>query len=132
VLDNGFVLLKDDSVREFRNQVNKDYGEPGWIGTLGSAFADKVCRVFRFAEEDKGLTIDFKCEKRTAEIKGKEPIKFYYLIQLRPAKVQTTRCYIGSENSAELMPITDKLDTVVEKSAASRVRSASSARTKNT
>jgi hypothetical protein len=116
VLNKGFLLLKNDLAREFHTQINEVNGEPGCIGALGSALDDEPARVFRFAEEDKGLTIDFNPEKRTAEIKGQEPIKFYYFIQVGLAKVETTWCYLGGENSNELAPITDKLDIVVEKS----------------
>jgi hypothetical protein len=80
VLDKGFALLKEDLAREFHDQINELNGEPGCMDTLGSAFVDKASRVFRFAEEDKGLTIDFDAVNRTVELKGTEPIKFHYLI----------------------------------------------------
>jgi hypothetical protein len=115
VLDTGFALLKADLAREFHTQIDEINGEPGCTGTLGSAFVDKGSRVFRFAEEDKGLAIDFSPENRTVEIKGKEPIEFYYLIQVCLAKDETTWRYDGGKSTAELTPITDKLDTVVEK-----------------
>jgi hypothetical protein len=115
VLDKGFSLLRADLAREFHTQIDEVNGEPGCIDALGCAFVDKGSRVFRFAEEDKGLAIDFSPEKRTVEIKGKEPIKFYYFIQVSLAKDETTWRYDGGKSTGELTPITDKLDTVVEK-----------------
>jgi hypothetical protein len=115
VLDKGFALLKEDLAREFHDQINELNGEPGCMDTLGSAFVDKASRVFRFAEEDKGLTIDFDAVNRTVELKGTEPIKFHYLIQVTLAKDKKTWSYLGGENKAELTPITGKLDMVVEK-----------------
>ena len=115
LLDKGFAFLKIDLEREFHNQIIDVNSEPGCTGTLGSAFANKESRVFKIGEEDKGLTIVFNPEERTAEIKGKEPIKFYYFIQVRLAQDETTWGYAGGENNAALAPINSKLDTIVEK-----------------
>src|SRR5216683_2711038 len=57
---------------------------------------------------------DVNQAERTAEIKGKEPINFYYFIQVKVAKDETKWCYVGGENIAELASISCKLDTVVE------------------
>ena len=115
LLDKGFALLKADLAREFHTEIEEVNGEPGCMGTLGSAFADKMSRVFKFAEEDKGLTVDFSPETRTVELKGPEPIKFHYFIQVKLAKDEATWCYVGGENKAELALITGKLDMVIEK-----------------
>jgi hypothetical protein len=114
LLDKGFAFLKIDIEREFHNQISDVNHEPGCIGTFGCAFSDKGSRVFKIVEQDRGLTIDFNPAKRTAEIKGEEPIDFYYFIQVKVAKDETKWCYVGGENIAELAPISCKLDTVVE------------------
>jgi hypothetical protein len=93
VLDKGFSLLRADLAREFHTQIAEVNGVPGCIG----------------------LAIDFRPEKRTVEIKGKEPIKFCYFIQVSLAKDETTWRYDGGKSTGELTPITDKLDPVVEK-----------------
>ncbi len=114
LLDKGFSFLKIDIEREFHNQISDVNQEPGCNGTFGCAFSDKGSRVFKNVDQDKGLTIDFNPAERTAEIKGKEPINFYYFIQVKVAKDETKWCYVGGENIAELAPISCKLDTVVE------------------
>jgi hypothetical protein len=114
LLDKGFAFLKIDIEREFHNQISDVNHEPGCIGTFGCAFSDKGSRVFKIVDQDGGLTIDFNRAERTAEIKGKEPINFYYFIQVKLAKDETKWCYVGGENIAELAPINCKLDTVVE------------------
>jgi hypothetical protein len=114
LLDKGFAFLKIDIEREFHNQISDVNHEPGCGGTFGCAFSDKESRVFKIGDEERGLTIDFNPDERTAEIKGKEPINFYYFIQVKVAKDETKWCFAGGENSAELAPISCKLDTVVE------------------
>lgn len=114
LLDKGFAFLKIDIEREFHNQINDVNHEPGCAGTFGCAFSDKGSRVFKIGDEDRGLTIDFNADERTAEIRGKEPINFYYFIQVKVARDETKWCYVGGENIAELAPISCKLDTVVE------------------
>jgi hypothetical protein len=114
LLDKGFAFLKIDLEREFHNQISDVNHEPGCVGTLGCAFSDKGSRVFKIGDEDRGLTIDFNSDERTAEIKGKEPISFYYFIQVKLAKDETKCCYAGGVKSIELAPISCKLDTVVE------------------
>ena len=71
--------------------------------------------MFKIGDEDRGLTIDFNPGERTAKIKGKEPINFYYFIQVKVAKDETKWCFAGGEDLAELAPISCKLDAVVEK-----------------
>jgi len=114
LLDKGFAFLKIDIEREFHNQISDVNQEPGCSGTFGCAFSDGGSRVFKNGAQDRGLTIDFNPDERTAEIKGKEPINFYYFIQVKLAKDETKWCYVGGENTAELAPISCKLDTVVE------------------
>ncbi len=114
LLDKGFAFLKIDIEREFHNQISDVNHEPGCIGTFGCAFSDKGSRVFKIVDQDNGLTIDFNPAERTAEIKSKEPINFYYFIQVKVAKDETKWCYVGGEKNAELAPISCKLDTVVE------------------
>ena len=114
VLDKGFAFLKIDIEREFHNQISDVNHEPGCSGTFGCAFSDKGSLVFKIGDQDRGLTIDFNPDERTAEIKGKEPINFYYFIRVKLAKDETKWCYLGGENIAELAPISCKLDTVVE------------------
>ena len=115
VLDKGFSLLKEGLAREFHNQVNEANREPGCMDSLGSSFTDRESRVFRIGQEAHGLIVDFYPAERIAEIKGKEPTKFYYFIRVRLAKDETKWCYAGGDNPEELVPITGKLDTVVEK-----------------
>lgn len=115
VLDKGFSLLKESLEREFHNQISEANHEPGCMDSLGSRFTDKESRVFRIGQETSGLTVDFDPAQRIAEIKGKEPIQFYYFIRVRLAKDETKWCYAGGENKEELAPVTGKLDTVVEK-----------------
>ncbi|SRR6266436_2223222 len=114
LLDKGFAFLKIDIEREFHNQISDVNHEPGCSGTFGCAFSDRGSRVFKIGDQDRGLTIDFNPDERTAEIKGKEPINFYYFIQVKLAKDETKWCYLGGENIAELAPISCKLDAVVE------------------
>jgi hypothetical protein len=114
LLDKGFAFLKIDLEREFHNQITDINQEPGCSGTFGCAFSDRGSRVFKIGDQDRGLTIDFNPDERTAEIKGKEPIDFYYFIQVKLAKDETKWCYVGGENIAELAPISCKLDIVVE------------------
>lgn len=61
------------------------------------------------------MAVDFDAEQRTAEIKGKAPVEFYFFIKVRLSKDQTKWCYAGGEDTEQLMPITGKLDSVVEK-----------------
>jgi hypothetical protein len=114
LLDKGFAFLKIDIEREFHNQISDINQEPGCSGTFGCAFSDRGSRVFKISDQDRGLTIDFNPDERTTEIKGKEPINFYYFIQVKLAKDGTKWCYVGGENIAELAPISCKLDIVVE------------------
>ena len=114
VLNKGFAFLKIDIEREFHNQISDVNQEPGCSGTFGCQFSDVGSHVFKMVDQDRGLTIDFNPDERTAEIKGKEPINFYYFIQVKLAKDETKWCYVGGENIAELAPISCKLDTVVE------------------
>ena len=114
LLGKGFAFLKIDIEREFHNQISEVNHEPGCVGTFGCAFSDKGSRVFKIGDENGGLTIDFNPDERTAEIKGKEPINFYYFIQVKVAKDETRWCYAGGQNIAELAPISCKLDAVVE------------------
>jgi len=114
LLDKGFAFLKIDIEREFHNQISDVNHEPGCSGTFGCPFSDRGSRVFKIGDQDRGLTIDFNPDERTAEIKGKEPINFYYFIQVKLAKDETKWCYVGGENIAELASISCKLDTVVE------------------
>src|SRR5664279_6257764 len=83
VLDKGYSLLKEGLAREFHNQISEANHEPGCMDSLGSRFTDKESRVFRIGQETSGLTVDFDPAQRIAEIKGKEPIKFYYYIRVR-------------------------------------------------
>jgi hypothetical protein len=115
LLHKGFAFLKIDLAREFHSQIVEVNREPGCMDTLGSTFTDRESRVFKIGEEDKGLTILFNPEQRTAEINGKAPIKFYYFIQAKLAQDETKWCYSGGENKAELAPISCKLDAIVEK-----------------
>jgi hypothetical protein len=85
------------------------------MNTLGSTFREKDSRVFRIGQEDKGISVHFNSEQRTVEMKGEEPTKFYYFIKVRLSKDQTNWCYAGDEDREQLLPITGKLDTVVEK-----------------
>jgi hypothetical protein len=114
LLDKGFAFLKIDIEREFHDQISDVNHEPGCSGTFGCAFSDSGSRVFKIRDQDRGLTIDFNPDERTAEIKGKEPINFYYFIQVKLAKDETKWCYVGGENIAELAPISCRLDTIVE------------------
>lgn len=115
LLNKGFVLLKENLAREFHNQISEVNHEPGCMASLGSSFSEKDSRVFRIGEEDKGLLVDFNSETRSLEIKGIPPIEFYYLIKVRLSKDETKWCYAGGEDSQQLMPVTGKLDIVVEK-----------------
>jgi len=115
LLDKGFSLLKDGLAREFHNQISEANHEPGCMDSIGSRFSDKESRVFRFGQEAGGLTVDFNPAERIVEIRGKEPTKFYYFIRVRLAKDEAKWCYAGGENKEELLPITGKLDMVVEK-----------------
>jgi len=115
LLDTGFSLLKDGLAREFHNQISEANHEPGCMNSIGSRFSDKESRVFRIGQEASGLAVDFNHAERIVEIKGKEPTKFYYFIRVRLAKDETKWCYAGGENKEQLLPITGKLDTVVEK-----------------
>ncbi len=81
--DKGFAYLKIDLASEFHNQIIEVNHEPGCVGTLGSTFTDKELSAFKIGEEYKGLSIHFDPNERTAEIKGREPVAFYYLIQVR-------------------------------------------------
>jgi hypothetical protein len=114
LLDKGFAFLRIDIEREFHDQISDVNHEPGCIGTFGCAFSDKGARVFKIGDQDRGLTIDFNPDERTAEIKSKEPINFYYFIQVKLAKDETKWCFVGGETIGELAPISCKLDTVVE------------------
>jgi hypothetical protein len=114
LLDKGFAFLKIDLEREFHNQINDVNHEPGCVGTFGCAFSSQGARVFKVRDEEGGLTIDFNPDERTAEIKGKEPINFYYFIQTKLAKDETKWCCVGGEKRTELAPINCKLDIVVE------------------
>jgi hypothetical protein len=114
LLDKGFGFLKIDIEREFHNQISDVNREPGCKGTLGCSFTNKESRVFKIGKEDSGLTIDFHPNERTAEIKGKEPVKFHYFIQVRLAQDQSKWDYEGGENPAVLGPINGKLDAIVE------------------
>ena len=96
--------MKIDLAREFHSQIVKVNREPGCMDTLGSTFTDRESHVFKIGEEDKGLTILFNPDQRTAEINGKAPIKFYYFIQVKLAQDETKWCYSGGENKAELAP----------------------------
>ena len=115
LLNKGFALLKESLAREFHTQISEVNHEPGCMDSLGSAFSEKDSRVFKIGEEHKGLAVGFDAELRTAEIKGKEPIEFYYLIKVRLSKDQMKWCYAGGEDKEQLIPITGKLDIVVEK-----------------
>jgi hypothetical protein len=115
LLDKGFAFLKIDIEREFHNQISDVNSEPGCTGTLGSAFSTKESRVFKIGEEDKGLTIDYHPTERSAEIKGKAPIQFYYFIQVKLSPDETTWGYAGGESRAALAPINGTLDTIIEK-----------------
>ncbi len=117
---DSFVLLlkflakqKKSSVVEL--DIEDINAEPGCMDTLGSSFTDKESRIFKIGEEDKGLTIEFNGHDRTAEIKGKEPIQFYYFIQVRRAKDPSKWCYAGGENRNETKSITGELDSLVDK-----------------
>jgi hypothetical protein len=85
------------------------------MGTLGSAFASTESHVFKIGEEDKGLTISFNSKDRSVEINGRKPIRFYYLVQVRLCPDGMTWGYAGGEDNAHLVPISCKLDTIVEK-----------------
>jgi len=117
LLNRGFVLLKDDLTREFQMQIGELNHEPGCNNILGWTFSNRDSRVFRSGdgEEKQELTIDFNSEERTAEIKGKEPIRFYYFIRVRLVKDKTAWCYAGGEDKDNLSTVTGKLDMVVEK-----------------
>jgi hypothetical protein len=115
LLDKGFAFLKIDIEREFHEQINDINHEPGCNGTFGCAFSDRGSHVFKIGDEHRRLTIHFNPEERTAEIKGEEPIHFYYFIRVKLAKDVTKWCYLGGESIAELAPISCKLDTIVEK-----------------
>lgn len=115
LLDKGFELLRNDLAREFHSQISELNQEPGCHDTLGSSITDKESGVFRIGKEDQGLVIDFNSEGRSAEIAGKDRIKFRYYIKVRLSRDESTWCYAGGENLQELQPITGKLDTVVEK-----------------
>ena len=80
VLDKGFSLLRADLAREFHTQIAEVNGVPGCIG----------------------LAIDFRPEERTVEIKGKEPIEFYYFIQVSLAKDETAWRYDGGKSTQSL------------------------------
>jgi hypothetical protein len=114
LLDKGFAFLRIDIEREFHNQISDINHEPGCGSTFGCTFSDRESRVFTIGDEDRGLRICFNPEERTAEIKGEEPIHFYYFIQVKLAKDETKWCYVGGEDIAALSPISCKLDTVVE------------------
>ncbi len=115
VLDRGFSLLRESLAREFHTQIDEANHEPGCMDSLGSRFTDKESYVFRIGQEAQGLMVDFNPVERIAEIKGKEPTKFYYFIRVRLAKDETKWCYAGGDNPGDLVPITGKLDMVVEK-----------------
>jgi len=115
LLNKGFSTLKAELAREFHNQITEVNHEPGCMNTLGSTFRDKDSRVFRIGQEDKGISVHFDADKRTVEIRGEEPVKFYYFIKVRLSRDQTNWCYAGGEDREQLLPITGKLDTVVEK-----------------
>ena len=114
VLNKGFAFLKIDIEREFHNQIGDVNQEPGCSGTFGCQFSDVGSHVFKMGDQDRGLTIDFNPDERTAEMKGKEPINFYYFIQTKLAKDETKWCCVGGEKRTELAPINCKLDIVVE------------------
>ncbi len=113
LLDKGFALLKESLAREFHNQIAEVNREPGCMDSLGSTFNEKESRVFKLGQEEEGLSIDFNPDDRTAEIRGKEPIEFYYFIMVRLSKDATKWCYAGGEDRDHLGPITGKLDAVV-------------------
>jgi hypothetical protein len=115
LLDKGFAYLKIDLASEFHNQIIEVNHEPGCVGTLGSTFTDKESSAFKIGEEYKGLSIRFDPNERTAEIKGREPVAFYYLIQVRLSQDQTTWSYAGTGRDGEPVPIRGKLDNLVEK-----------------
>ncbi len=114
LLDRGLAFLKIDLEREFHNQINDVNHEPSCAGTFCCAFTDKGSGVLKNGEEHRGLTIDFDPGKRTAIIKGKDPINFYYFIQVIVAKDGMQCFYAGGRNSKELAPMSDKLDSIVE------------------
>jgi hypothetical protein len=114
LLDKGFAFLKIDLEREFHNQISDVNHEPGCVDTFGCAFSGQGSRVFKIGDEEGGLTIDFNPDERTAEIKGKEPINFYYFIQVKLAKDRTKWCCSGGEKGTNLAPINCKLDSIVE------------------
>jgi hypothetical protein len=114
VLDKGFAFLKIDLEREFHNQISDVNHEPSCAGTFCCAFTDKASRVFKHGQENRGLTIDFNPNERTAETRGTEPINFSYLIQVKLAKDGTKCFYGGGRNNGELAPISHKLDSIVE------------------
>ena len=105
------VLLQSG---EFHTQVSDVNHEPGCKGTFGCTFTNKQSRVFKIGEENKGLTIDFNPAKKTAEIEGKNPVKFHYFIQVKPAQDPFTWIYAGGKDNAKTIPITGKLDNIVE------------------
>lgn len=115
LLDKGFAFLKIDIEREFHNQISDLNNEAGCKGTLGCEFTSNKSRVFKIGEEDKGLSIAFNPSDRTAEIKGTEPIKFHYVIQVRLGPDETTWGYTGSEKNEDSVPINGKLDSIVER-----------------
>lgn len=95
-----FASHEIDLAREFHNQIIDVNREPGCTDTFGSVFDEKESRVFKIGEEDKGLTLVFNAEDRTAEIKGTAPIKFHYFIQVRLAQNETKWYYAGGETDA--------------------------------
>jgi hypothetical protein len=85
------------------------------MDSLGSVFNEKHSRVFKMGYEEQGITIDFDPGNRTAEMKGKEPVEFHYLIKVRLSRDESKWCYAGGEDKEQLVPITGKLDTVIER-----------------
>ena len=114
MLDRGLAFLQIDLEREFHNQTNDVNHEPSCAGTFCCAFTDKGSRVLKNGEDHRGLAIEFDSGNRTAIIKGKDPMNFYYFIQVKVGKDGTQCFYAGGRSSEELAPISGKLDSIVE------------------
>src|ERR1700676_469833 len=68
LLEKGFTQLKNDLAREFHTQIEDVNGEPGCIQTLGSRFDDQDSRVFKLADQEHGLKVEFHPDEHSVEI----------------------------------------------------------------
>jgi hypothetical protein len=116
LLEKGFAQLKNNLAREFHNQIEDVNGEPGCMQTLGSRFDDEDSCVFKLDAEEKGLKVEFHPDEHSVEIKGQQPVEFYYFIQVKLNPECGKWAYVGGADKNKLEIITGNLDEVVSKS----------------